>query len=111
MQESNIVLIDFLQADGGSKVRPALILKRLPKYQDYLVCGISSQTHQFIEDFDLIIDEDDNYFGRTGLRKTSIIRLFFLAVVSSDSISGSIGKIPHSLHKKLLERLATFLTS
>ena len=111
MQESNIVLIDFPQSNGGSKVRPALILKRLPKYQDFLVCGISTQIHQYIEDFDLIINEEDKYFDKTGLNKTSIIRLFFLAVVSSENISGSIGKIPHSLHKKLLERLAMFITS
>lgn len=45
MQESNIVLIDLPQADGGLKVRPALILKRLPKYHDFLVCGITSQIH------------------------------------------------------------------
>jgi mRNA interferase MazF len=111
MQESNIVLIDFPQADGGSKVRPALILKHLPKYQDFLVCGISTQIHQFIKDFDEILDEKDRYFKKTGLHKTSIIRLFFLAVVSTENISGSIGEIPHSLHKKLLERLAMFLTS
>lgn len=111
MHESNIVLIDLPQADGGSKVRPALILKRLPKYQDFLVCGISTQIHQFIEDYDVIINDDDRYFDKTGLHKTSIIRLFFLAVVSAENISGSIGNIPHSLHKKLLDRLAMFLTS
>jgi mRNA interferase MazF len=111
MLENNIVLIDFPQTDGGSKVRPALILKRLPKYQDFLVCGISTQIHQLIKDFDVVLDEEDRYFNKTGLHKTSIIRLFFLAVVSAENISGSIGKIPHSLHKKLLERLAMFLTS
>ncbi len=111
MQESNIVLIDFPQPDGKSKVRPALILKRLPQFQDFLVCGISTQVHQIIKDFDVIIDERERFFANTGLHKTSIIRIFFLAVVSSDKISGSIGKIPSSLHKKLLERLAMFLTA
>lgn len=111
MQESDIILIDFPQADGSSKVRPALILKRLPKYQDFLVCGISTQIHQFIKDFDEILNEEEGFFDKTGLHKTSIIRLFFLAVVSAESISGSIGKIPRGLHKKLLERLAMFLTS
>ncbi len=111
MQESKIVLIDFPQSDGGSKVRPALILKRLPKYDDFLVCGISTQTGQFIKDFDEILNERSIHFSKTGLHKTSVIRLFFLAVVSAENISGSIGKIPDSLHKKLLERLSKFLTS
>lgn len=111
MQEGNIVLIDFPQTDGGSKVRPALILKRLPKYHDFLVCGISTQIGQFIKDFDEILNEQDEYFIKTGLHKTSVIRLFFLAVVSADGISGSIGKIPANMHTKLLERLAMFLAS
>ena len=35
MQESNIVLIDFPQADGGSKLRPALILKHLSEVSGF----------------------------------------------------------------------------
>jgi len=111
MQEGNIVLIDFPQSGGGSKVRPALILKRLPKYNDFLVCGISTQIGQFIKDFDEILNEEDGFFIKTGLHKTSVVRLFFLAVVSEDDISGSIGKIPTNMHRNLLERLAMFLAS
>jgi mRNA interferase MazF len=69
-----------------------LILKHLPKYHDFLVCGISTQIGQFIKDFDEILNEQDEYFIKTGLHKTSLIRLFFLAVVSADGISGCLKK-------------------
>ncbi len=97
--------------NGNYKLRPALILKVLPKYNDFLVCGISTQINQYIKDFDEILDEQDIYFHETGLHKTSLIRLFFIAIVHDEKISGSIGKIPASLHKQLLERLAKFLVS
>jgi PemK-like protein. len=111
MKEGDIVLIDLPQSGGGSKLRPALILKQLPKYNDFLVCGISSQISQYINDFDEILNEQDVEFKQTGLHKTSVIRIFFLAVVSSQNISGSIGAIQSILHKDLLQRLAKFLTS
>jgi mRNA interferase MazF len=109
MKAGDIVLIDLLQSDGSSKLRPALILKQLPRFHDYLVCGISTQLHQNIQNFDEILKEDDPYFDETGLRKTSLVRLFFLAVVPDDRIAGAIGKVPTSLLKDLCNRLASFI--
>lgn len=111
MKEADIVLIDMPQSGGGSKLRPALILKKLPKYNDYLVCGISTQVNQYIKDFDEVLKEEDDYFKQTGLHKTSVIRIFFLAVIPSQNISGSIGKIPNSIHKNMLQRLSKFMIS
>jgi mRNA interferase MazF len=111
MKEGNIVLVDLPQSGGGSKLRPALILRQLPKYNDFLVCGIFTQINQYIKDLDEILNEDDIDFHQTGLHKTSLIRIFFLAVVSSQNISGTIEKIPFQLHKDLLQRLAKFLTT
>jgi mRNA interferase MazF len=51
MKECNIVLTPVPQANGGIKNRPALILKEMPKYQDFLVCGISTQLKQYIANF------------------------------------------------------------
>lgn len=48
MKEGDIVLVDLPQSAGGSKLRPALILKQLPQYNDFLVCGISTQINQYI---------------------------------------------------------------
>ncbi len=73
MHEGDIILIDFPQCDGSYKSRPALILKQLPKYNDFLVCGISAQISQYIHDCDEIINEHDLHFHETGLLKTILI--------------------------------------
>ena len=111
MKPGNIVLVDLLQSDGNYKLRPALVLKKLPKYNDFLICGISTQVHQYIKDYDEILYQQDNYFSLTGLQKTSLVRLFFLAVASEKRIAGSIGKIQETLHKDLLQRLSMFIVS
>ena len=55
---------------AGTKLRPVLILKQLPKYNDFLVCGISSQTTQYTKDIDEILREDDINFKQIGLHKS-----------------------------------------
>jgi mRNA interferase MazF len=108
MKEGDIVLVRLPQSDGNYKTRPALILKILPKYNDVLVCGISSQFVQEMKGLDEILDERNDYFLETGLRQTSLVRLLFIAVQSENQILGGIGKIPDTLHTELLQRLANF---
>lgn len=43
MKEGNVVLTPVPQADGKIKNRPAIILREMPLYRDFLVCGISTQ--------------------------------------------------------------------
>jgi len=109
INEGDIALVELPQAVGAVKLRPALVLKRLPTYDDFLVCGISTQQHQHIENFDEMVDESAPMFPFTGLHKTSVIRLSSLAVFSKDKILNSIGKIPPALHQSLLKRLAEFI--
>ncbi len=111
MNGGDIILIDLLQSDGSYKLRPALILKQLPKYNDFLVCGISSQISQYIKGFDEILNEHNKNFTDTGLHTTSVIRLFFLAVVQNERLAGKIGKIQVALYKDMLHRLSNFLMS
>ena len=108
VNEGDIALVELPHA-GGVKLRPALVLKRMPTYQDYLVCGISTQLHHYIEGFDEMVDESNPLFPATGLHKSSIIRLSSLAVFSRDKILNSIGKIPPALYQSLLKRLADFI--
>ena len=111
MTEGDIVLIHLPQTNGTSKLRPALLLKQLPKYNDYLACGISSQLHQYLRNIDEILDITDINFPKTGLRSPSVIRLLFIAVIPTNQITGTIRKISPSLHKQLLRRLSNFLIS
>ncbi len=37
MKESDVIITPIIQTDGKIKNRPAIILRIMPKYQDYLV--------------------------------------------------------------------------
>ena len=110
MKEGDVVLAALPQADGKSKLRPVLLLRQLPPpYNDFLVCGISSQLHQMINNFDELISEKDDDYRKSGIIKESIIRLNFLAVISINIIAGTIGRISEQRHQKLLKRLSDYL--
>lgn len=109
MKEADIILTPMLQADGQTKNRPALILREMPRFNDFLVCGVSSQLHQEIEDFDEIISAEDADFANSGLITDSLVRLAFLAVLPNAKIIGSIGSISTKRHRKLLKNLSDYL--
>ena len=111
MKEGDIVLVPLPQADGNVKHRPALILRTMPPYQDFLLCGISTQLQQEVKGFDDIINLDASDFIQSRLRRTSLIRLSFLAVLPSKNIVGKLGSIDTNRHQKLLQRLANYLTT
>ena len=48
------------QADGQIKNRPVVLLRRLPPFGDFLVCGISTQLHQRVTGFDEEIAAGDS---------------------------------------------------
>jgi mRNA interferase MazF len=110
MKAGDIVLTVIPQ-DDQQKKRPVLILKILPKYGDYLVCAISSQLHQQIPKFDLVLDEKHDAFADTHLKTASVFRLASLAVLSKEDIIGSIGILRSDLHQQLLKSLAEYLLS
>ena len=94
--------------EGGLKLRPAICLRKLPPdYQDFLVCGISSQTARYQENFDEKVQTE---FDSVKLRsKQSIIRLGFLGRVGTKEIVGTIGSISDDRRKRLLKKLADYL--
>ncbi|MEM9539819.1 MAG: type II toxin-antitoxin system PemK/MazF family toxin [Cyanobacteria bacterium P01_E01_bin.42] len=111
MKEADVALTPIPQADGTIKNRPVVLLRELPPYQDFLVCGISTQLHQEVVDFDDIISPSDPDFAASGLRTQSLIRLGFLAVVPRKKIIGSIGAISSERHEHLLKTLSDYLVS
>ena len=109
MNEGDIVLTPLPQADGKIKNRPALFLRVMPPYADALVCGISTQLHQQVENFDEIISYQDEDYRDSGLISDSLVRLGFLAVLPQNRLIGSIGSISADRHIRLLERLSRYL--
>ncbi len=109
MKEGDIVLTPLPQSDGKLKLRPALILRSMPPFNDYLVCGISSQLHQQVDNFDEIINQNNDDFGSSGLLQSSLIRLGFLAVLPAKNVVGNIGRISTARHNRLLKNLSDHL--
>jgi mRNA interferase MazF len=107
-----VVVFQFPQTDlDEGKLRPALLLGRLPgNYDDWLICMISSQTHQYIEGFDEIVQETDNDFGESGLKVTSVIRVGRLAVVSGEVLIGAIGQVSSERLNRVKKHLADWLS-
>ena len=111
MKQGDVILTPLPQADGQIKNRPALFLRVMPPFNDALVCGISTQLHQQVPDFDEIIMHQDDDFATSGLVANSLIRLGFLAVIHHSKLIGSIGSISSARHKRLLKKLSNYLLS
>lgn len=109
MKEGNIVKAALNQSDGKLKFRPVLLLKRMPPFGDWLVCGITSKLQNKVDQFDVLLNEDDKYFKETGLVMTSLIRLGFLAVIGEKVIEGTIGYISSEIYTRLIKNLINHL--
>lgn len=113
ISEGQIVLFRFPRTDHeAGKLRPALVLKRLPgKYDDWLICMISSRTHQYIQNFDERMNPDDKDFLQSGLKLPRVIRVSRLAVVESHILLGKLGKIDNSRLVRVKINLCEWIAS
>lgn len=48
-------MVDLPQSDGAVKKRLALLLRQMPRFNDWLLVGISTQLHQEVPGFDEIL--------------------------------------------------------
>ena len=87
----DVVLIPLSPFSGGpAKLRPALLLASLPgPYQTQLVCGVSTQLHQQVPDWDELIQPGDADFPSSGLHRESIIRLSYLHATDLTEFAGA----------------------
>ena len=106
--EGQIIITVFPQ-DEQKKLRPALVLREFPKYGDVLLCGISSRLHQYVADFDLLLDTDHPDFKNTGLKTPGVCRLNMLTMLPIANINGTIGIVSATTHNTLLKTLADYL--
>lgn len=109
MNEGDIVLIAMPQSNGQIKRRPALILRSIPPFGDWLLCGISTQLRQQVPGFDEIIEPSHSDFAGSGLKSASLVRLGFLSTFPPSALLGKIGRIAPERHRRLLEHLASHL--
>ncbi|HRQ81813.1 MAG TPA: type II toxin-antitoxin system PemK/MazF family toxin [Azospirillaceae bacterium] len=107
-----IALVPFPYTDlNGSKLRPVLLLRRASaRFDDWLVCMMSSQLRQMEPDLDEIVAPEDADFAASGLKAASVARLNRLAVVDGALLVGGIGEIDGERLNRMLHRLAAWLT-
>lgn len=108
MREGDIVKLEIRQPDGSLKTRPLLLVKKAPKYNDWIVMAISSQTQQEVKDLDILIEENNEVFRGTGLIKKSIVRVAFINTISGKHIPGAIGRLPQEILRQAKERFAKY---
>jgi mRNA interferase MazF len=94
----------------AGKMRPALVLRRLPGFHnDWLVCMISSQLDSQIRGMDEMIFETDGDFQVTGLKSNSVIRITRLAVVAGSILHGAVGELSKERLNAIQARLADWI--
>lgn len=113
IQEGSIVLFRFPRTDQSrGKLRPALVLRQLPGlYDDWLICMISTQLTQQIENLDELISEDDNDFTGSGLKAASLFRVSRLAVVEQSIFLGVIGSVSTTRLSRIKTSLSNWIHS
>ena len=107
--EGDVVVAALPQASGAPKLRPALLLKKMPGYGDYLACGISSQIHQTIPNFDLVLTKEHPDFAASGLIVPSVVRLGFLGILVPAQMKRKLGRLSPGTMNAIRKNLAEFL--
>jgi mRNA interferase MazF len=107
-----IVLTPFPYTDlTGAKLRPVLMLRQASRFDDWLVCMVSSQVQQVETNLDEILTPADYDFANSGLKVPSVLRLSRLAVLDGSLLVGSIGAISEERLRNVRQRLAKWITS
>lgn len=110
MEEGAIVRIALPQSDGKIKSRPALLLKRIEPFNDWLLCSISSKLHNEVKGVDIVIDKEHPDYVASRLKYPGVVRVAHLFTLPEKMIEGTIGNISPQTHKKLLNNLTAYLS-
>ncbi len=109
-QAGQLVLTPFPYTDlSGAKLRPVLMLRQAPRFDDWLVCMVSSRIEQAEAGFDEVLQPADSDFNKSGLKAPSVFRLSRLAVLDGSLLVGSIGAIADERLVRVRQRLAQWI--
>jgi mRNA interferase MazF len=94
------------------KNRPVLVLGKCPgKFDDWLICPVSSRQYQATSGVDEIVNTGDADYAATGLAVPSVIRICRLAVVESSLLIGAIGSVDAARLARVLGSLKKWITN
>ena len=94
----------------SAKIKLLVVAKNPGQYDDWLICMISSQLHQKIQELDEVISTEDSDFIQSGLKLPSVIRVSRLAVVEGDILLGKLGQISHDRLSRVRQNLAKWIS-
>jgi mRNA interferase MazF len=107
-----IVLTPFPHTDlSGAKLRPVLMLRHASRFDDWLVCMVSSKLDQAETGFDELLATTDSDFASSGLKVASVLRLSHLAVLDSSLLVGNIGSIGKERLERVRQRLSRWIAA
>ena len=86
-----------------------LTLRQSPRFDDWLVCMVSSRIEQAEAGFDEVLRPADPDFAASGLKAPSVLRLSRLAVLDGSLLVGSIGAIADERLARVRQRLAQWI--
>lgn len=111
MQKGKIVLTRFPFTDlSSSKRRPAPVLIDTDASEaDTIVAFISSVLPEIASPSDLVIPENHEDFGNTGLSKNSVVKLDKLATLHKSIFTGEFGELSNALFAEAQEKLKAAL--
>ena len=67
MKEGDVLITVLAQSDGTVKNRPVLCIRQMPLFNDFLVCGLSTQLRHEVPQFDEVITPSDVDFRTSGI--------------------------------------------
>ena len=106
----HIVLVPFPFTDlSGEKVRPALVLGVQNGGDDVTVCFLSSHVPDKIHKFEVLVDEKEKDFKKTGLKSNSIIKVTKIATLDKAVVLGQIGELDVKSMQKVKSILKVYL--
>ena len=94
------------------KYRPVLVLGKCPgKFDDWLICPVSSRQYQANSGVDELVNPGDADYAATGLAMPSVIRVCRLAVVEGPLLVGAIGSVDATRLNRVLASLKKWVAN
>jgi len=110
-KRGDIVILPFpfiTKRGAQQKARPALIISdhSIPRrFDDLILVGITSQRIDDVKETEFLIDEDAEYFSRSGLKKSSVVRCEYLMTVPQGLITRKLGELPDNVMKLIAKKI------
>jgi len=111
VEAGDVIRWAFVQADGRIKLRPAVLVKAVPPFNDWVICAVSSQLRRYQAQLDVLLDEKSPDFRKAGLSFPSIIRAAQLTTIPVQQVEGRVGRLSASTLATLRANLGRWFSA